>query len=153
MFLGKRVLMTFCLIWFPIADAISQTFSPESDKMFWQISSAILENNLLTLWHSGSDFHLPMSLWCITAFLIILTPQMAYAWWHHQMETFYAFLRLCEGNPLVTGGFPSQMPVTQSIDVFFDLHLDKLLSKQSRHQWFEMPLHSLWFHHNVNWTR
>ena len=24
------------------------------------------------------------------------------AWWHHQMETFYMLLALCEGNPLVT---------------------------------------------------
>ena len=31
----------------------------------------------------------------------------------------------------VTGEFPSQRPVTQSFDVFFDLHLNKRLSKQS----------------------
>ena len=30
-----------------------------------------------------------------------------------------AFLALCEGNPPVTGGFPSQRPVTQSFNVFF----------------------------------
>ena len=34
--------------------------------------------------------------------------------------TFSVLLTLCEGNPLVTGGFPSQRPVTQSFDVFFD---------------------------------
>ena len=38
-------------------------------------------------------------------------------WWHHQMKTFS--LTLCEGNPLVTGGFPSHRPVTRSFDVFF----------------------------------
>ena len=27
-------------------------------------------------------------------------------WWRHQMETFYALLAFCEGNPSVTGGFP-----------------------------------------------
>ena len=27
---------------------------------------------------------------------------------------------LCDGNPPVTGGFPSQRPVMQSFDVFFD---------------------------------
>ena len=32
----------------------------------------------------------------------------------------------------VTGGFPSQRPVTRSFDVFFDLRLNKQLSKQSR---------------------
>ena len=28
------------------------------------------------------------------------------SWWHHQMETFFELLALCEGNPPVTGGFP-----------------------------------------------
>ena len=36
---------------------------------------------------------------------------------------------LCEGNPPVTGGFPSQRPMTRSFDVFFDLRLNKRLSK------------------------
>ena len=35
------------------------------------------------------------------------------------METFSTLLALCEGNPAVTSGFPSQMPVTRSFDVFF----------------------------------
>ena len=39
--------------------------------------------------------------------------------------------------------------VTLSFDVFSDLRPNKWLSKQSRHQWFEMPLHSLWRHHNM----
>ena len=29
-------------------------------------------------------------------------------WWRHDMEAFSATLALCEGNPLVIGGFPSQ---------------------------------------------
>ena len=33
---------------------------------------------------------------------------------------------------VVTGEFPSQRPVTRSFDVFFDLHSNKRLSKQSR---------------------
>ena len=50
------------------------------------------------------------------------------AWWRHQMETFSALLALCEGNPPVTGGFPSQRSATESFDVFFDLRLNKRLS-------------------------
>ena len=34
------------------------------------------------------------------------------------MEKFSALLVLCEGTPLLTGGFPSQRPVTQSFDVW-----------------------------------
>ena len=40
------------------------------------------------------------------------------------METFSALLALCAGNSLVTGGFPSQRPVTRSFDAFFDLGLN-----------------------------
>ena len=47
-----------------------------------------------------------------------------------------------------TGQFPSQRPVMPSFDVFFDLHLNKRLSKQWRCQWFETPLFSLWCHCN-----
>ena len=71
-----------------------------------------------------------------------------FSWWHHQMETFSGLLALCAGNSLVTSEFPSQRPVTRSFKVFFHLRLNKLWSKQFRHQWFEMPSHSLWCHCN-----
>ena len=63
------------------------------------------------------------------------------------METFSAWLALCAGNSPVTGEFPSQRPVTRSSDVFFDLYLDRRLSKQSRRWWFET--YSLWHYCNV----
>ena len=52
-----------------------------------------------------------------------------YAWWRHQMETFSALLAICAGNSSVTGDFPAQRPVTGSFDVFFDLTVNKRLSK------------------------
>ena len=45
------------------------------------------------------------------------------------METFPALLAICAGNLPVTAEFPTQRPVTQSFDVFFDLRLNKRLSK------------------------
>ena len=42
------------------------------------------------------------------------------------------------------GEFPAQRPVTRSFDVFFDLRLDKSLSKQPWGWWFETQLWSLW---------
>ena len=36
-----------------------------------------------------------------------------------RVTAFSALLALCEENPPVTGGFPSQRPVTWSFDVFF----------------------------------
>ena len=47
------------------------------------------------------------------------------------------------------GEFPAQRPVTRSFDVFFDLRLNKRLSKQSRGWWFETPSWSLWRHCNA----
>ena len=72
-----------------------------------------------------------------------------WSWWRHQMETFSALLALCAGNSPVTGEFPAQRPVTRSFDVFFDLRLNKRLSKQSWCWWFETPSHPLWRHCNV----
>ena len=70
------------------------------------------------------------------------------AWWRHQMETFSVLLALCAGNSPVTGEFNSQRPVTWCFDVFFDLHLDTWLSKQSWGWWSETPSRSLWRHCN-----
>ena len=77
-----------------------------------------------------------------------------YAQWHerHQMETFSALLALCAGNSPVTGEFPWQRPVTRSYDVFFDLRLNKQLSKQWWGWWFETPSSSLWRHCNGSWV-
>ena len=70
-------------------------------------------------------------------------------WWRHQMETFSALLAICAGNSLVTREFTSQRPVTRTFDVFFDLRLNKRLSKQSWGWWVEMPSRPLWRHSNV----
>ena len=53
------------------------------------------------------------------------------------METFSALLAICAGNSPVSGEFPAQRPVARSFDVFFDLRVNKRLSKQSSGWWFE----------------
>ena len=45
--------------------------------------------------------------------------------------------------------FPAQRPVTRSFDIFFDLRLNKRLSKLWLGWWFETPSRSLWRHCNV----
>ena len=57
---------------------------------------------------------------------------------------FSALLAICAGNSPVPGEFPAQRPVTRSFDVFFDLRLNKRLSKQSWDWWGP-----LWRHYNV----
>ena len=67
-------------------------------------------------------------------------------WWRHQMEAFSALLALCVGNSPVTGEFPAQRPVTRNFNVFFDLRLNKWLSKQSWRWWFATRSWLSWCH-------
>ena len=60
------------------------------------------------------------------------------SWWRHLMKIFSALLAICVGNSPVTGEFLAQRPVTRSFDVFFDLCLNKPLSKQWWGWWFDV---------------
>ena len=71
------------------------------------------------------------------------------SWWRHQMETFSASLAICAGNSPVSGEFLAQRPVTRGFGVFFDLPLNKRLSKQSWGWWLETLSCSLWRQSNV----
>ena len=48
-----------------------------------------------------------------------------------------------------TDEFSAQRPVTRSFDIFFDLRLNKRLSKQSWGWWSKAPSRPLWRHCNV----
>ena len=63
-----------------------------------------------------------------------------------RVDEISALLALCAGNSPVFGEFPSQRPVTQSFDAFFDLCPNKRLGKQLWGWWFETPSGSLWRH-------
>ena len=70
--------------------------------------------------------------------------------WQSMMASSNGNIFLVSG-PLVSGEFPAQRTVTQSFDVFFDLCLNKCLSKQSRGWWFETLASPLWRHCNALW--
>ena len=72
-----------------------------------------------------------------------------FQWWRHQIETLSTLLAICVGNSLITSEFPTQRPVMRRFDAFFDLHLNKGLSKQWGGWWFEMPSRPLWCHCNA----
>ena len=72
------------------------------------------------------------------------------SWWRHQMETFSALLAICAGNSPVPGEFPTQRPVTRSIDVNLDLRLNKPYSKQSWGWWSKTLSRLSWRHCNEN---
>ena len=111
-----------------------------STRIFWEKYLITLASDALAFCIVRSSAATVLDRWVLVFHL---------EWWHHQMGTVSMSLALCEGNPPVTGGFPSQRPVMQKFYVFFDLHLNKRLSKPSRCQWFETPSHSLWRHCNV----
>ena len=64
---------------------------------------------------------------CVANMIVIL---YTLTWWRHQMDTFSTLLAICAGNSPVSGEFPAQRPVMRSFEVFFDLRLNKRLSKQ-----------------------
>ena len=74
------------------------------------------------------------------------------------METFSALLATCAVNSPVSGEFPAQRPVTRSFDVFFDLHLNKRLSKNDeagglrRHRaHYDVSVMHRW--HGIRWKK
>ena len=66
--------------------------------------------------------------------------------WKH-FPRYWPFVRGIHRSP-VPGEFPAQSPVTRSFDGFFDLRLNKRLSKQSWGWWFETLSCQLWRHCN-----
>ena len=72
-------------------------------------------------------------------------------WGHGDLKMLSAFLALCEGNPLVTGGFPSQRAC--NVEIFCFLCCQPYWTSSLSFWWFEMPwcscdvtiVHQGWF--------
>ena len=120
-------------------------------------ASALVSKGQISIWHICLILKLALYKYHIIIIIISLClDDVTYgmfvtlvSWWRHQMETFSALLALCAGNSPVPGEFPTQRPVTRSFDVYFDLHSNKRLGKQSWGWWFETLSWSLWRHRNV----
>ena len=82
---------------------------------------------------NGNDFLVAFTFW-----------REPNAWWRHQMETFSRYWHFVRGTSPATGEFPLQRSVAWSFDVFFDLCLNKRLSKQQGRRWFETSSRPLW---------
>ena len=95
---------------------------------------------------SNKIFHnICIQFWCVLlCFVVRYYPMMTSS----NRNIFRVIGPFCWNSP-VTGEFPSQRPVTRNFDFFFDLRLNKRLSKQSWSWWFEMPSHPLWRHSNA----
>ena len=90
-------------------------------------------------WSCLGDFTLYHYKWMTKKYMWSQMELNEISWWCNQMETFSALMAICAGNLQVTGEFPAQRPVTRSFDIFFNLHLNKRLSKQWWGWWFEKP--------------
>ena len=66
-----------------------------------------------------------------------------YTYWHDVVMTWKHFLNYWPllANPLVTNSFPSQRANNAKFWCFHSGSVDKLLNKQPRHHWFQMPWH------------
>ena len=71
-----------------------------------------------------------------------------YAWWCHQMETFFALFVPLWGESTGHRWIPLTKASDADFGLFFDRRLNKRLSKQSKRRWFEAPSRSLWRHCN-----
>ena len=65
-----------------------------------------------------------------------------YPWWRHDVQQYPHYWSLCEGNPLVTGGFPNKGPVIWDLILSLLLSWTKLLNSHSNWRCVKTPWYS-----------
>ena len=154
---GAKQLYEPMTIYFIDVYRVDSRFAPSQ----WE--TALLCNNV-AYW-LGANLE---SSW-VYIFSYITQPLWDNSWWpqyicvhkpnHHCLMTssngyfphyYWSFVRGTTGHRCI----PIMKAVVRNFDVFFDLRLNKRLSKQSTRQWFERPSRSLWRHGNAEpWKR
>ena len=89
------------------------------------------------------------SLWLLPKHALT-SPVLKQPWWRHQMETFSALLALLRGIHRSPVNSLHKDRRHGALKFFFNLCLNKRLSKQSWCWWFETPSRSLWRDSNGN---
>ena len=99
---------------------------------FWAyVEMAVITWRKRVHWRSKPKAKKASSLTLVSRIRTQASQEPSIPWWRHLMKTISASLAICAGNSPVISEFPSQRPVTRTFDVFFDLRLNKCLSKQS----------------------
>ena len=139
--------LQWCMQYNVIADRVITTLGCTPLSVYL----ALISNQFLVIRNNGRRYlsSYPTNFLINNIFLIAVQLRVGSPWWRHQMETFSALLAICAGNSPVPGEFPGQRPVTWSFDVFFDLRLNKHLSKQSWGWRIETLSRPLWRHYNT----
>ena len=116
------------LFWFTIIVNTGSFINFFLPKSMWVVCCIRLEGSHFISWKIFSKLYWPlkqMITWYAT-WLLYKKYMMK-----SSNENIFRVTGLCVGNSPVTIEFPSQRPVMRSFDVFFDLHLNKWLNKQS----------------------
>ena len=114
------------------------------DDVVWNGATWQLNKNAWAIYILLRMFHINgMSITCVFA-TIFVTPTMT-----SSNGNIFRFTGPLRREFTGRRGFPSQRPLTRSIDVFFDMRLNKLLSKPSRWRCFGSPSRSLWRQFNA----
>ena len=108
-------------------------FEPPSCSLWWHCN---------VKWWLGARYpkNYYLKEWWPSSLIVSHYQGLTYWWRRHQMETFSVLQAFVHR----IGEYPSQWPLTWSFGILYNLHLNEPLSKQSRHQYFEMPSCSLW---------
>ena len=133
--------------WFRAGMHQSITWTNHDDVIKWKHFPRYTETQMSSFWRNFHHWlHRKLSKWQLSVQSVI---KISSKW---QQFRFSELLAIYVGNSPVPGKFPIQRPVTRSFDVFFDLPLNKRLSKQSWGWWFETPSRPLW-RHGYGWFR
>ena len=102
--------------------------------------------------HVQSQWEISLNMFVVIGSHIVIFMIAPLMWYSHMMTSSNGNIcrvtgPLC-GEFTGPGEFPTQRPVTRSFDVYFDLRLNKRLSKQPWGWWFETLLCPLWRHSN-----
>ena len=111
-----------------------------TDLIPWFIQDKLLKHNLSQMYLKTEQRSLVFPYAWLNRMwtMFVEAPVVNLSWWRHHVD-FFRVTGLREWNP----------PVTRSFDVFFDLRLNKRLSKWLRPRWFETQSRSLWRPCNV----
>ena len=118
---------------------VIELFHIEGKDMFPCIDTMVADVMVTQRARASAAMVLAWLCWNILLFVVMMTSSNG--------NIFHVTGHLC-GVSSVTSEFPAQRLVTRSFDVFFDLPLNKWLSKQLWGWWFEMPSCPLWCHCN-----
>ena len=95
---------------------------------------------LLAAW--VDSFHKGPVMQSFDVFFIGSQNKLLMSKWRHDVEKRFVLLTIWEGNPSVTGLFPSRRTINANVWCFVDVSSNKVLNNHSSSRWFKTPWQS-----------